>query len=250
MPASSCAEQALCSLIEVDCGIISLIKFFHFLRLSLLSSCRLRVAERRPASPLSSGASHPPHHCWSLSQLLIPPLPPLSPLFLLSPLISSQIALHTPPHSLLFSFSPPKWGGKDLAHAHSYIFPALISACHLDFTDVLWLFLPWFGQVQGSFPNPQCLASKIGWGNILDSRTKQLWSLCSLGSCEIDCHGNSVTCSTSNGFKRTCPIAVHCFNPNCLFDICDLLITMLKNNLHLQNPICGGSPGSIWLPCS
>lgn len=51
-----------------------------------------------------------------------------------------------------------------------------------------------------------------------------------------------------NGFKWTCPATGRCFIPKCLFDICDLLIIMLKNNLHLQNPICGGSPGSIWLP--
>lgn len=73
---------ALCSLIEVDCGIISLIKFFHFLRLSLLSSCRTRVAERRPSSPLSSGASHPPPSLLIIVSITHPSSPSPVSLFL------------------------------------------------------------------------------------------------------------------------------------------------------------------------
>lgn len=122
-----CKAAALCRLIEVDCGIISLVKFFHFLRLSLLSSHRPRAAERRPSSLLSSGRGTPhpitADHCLNYSSR---PLPPLSPLFLLSPPISSPIA---PRYSPLFFFppslpSPPQEVGKILAHAYSRIAPS------------------------------------------------------------------------------------------------------------------------------
>lgn len=59
---------------------------------------------------------------------------------------------------------------------------------------------------------------------------------------------NGATCNMSNGFKRICHDTVHGFKQNCLCDICDLLIRRFKkNSLHLQNHICGSSPGSIWL---
>lgn len=111
-PASSlCRATVLCGLIEVDCGIISLIKFFRSFRLSCSSSCQTRVVERRPSSIRSSGASHPPitaDHCLNYSSLLSLP-------FLLLSNPKLRCTLFT---SLSFSFSLlqilPKWGGKDL----------------------------------------------------------------------------------------------------------------------------------------
>lgn len=131
-----CRAPVLCGLIEVDCGIISLIKFFHFLRLSLLPSCRMRVAERRPSSPLSSGASHPPitaDHCLNYSSLfsslpnthlsftLSPSLADLSPAF--SSHLIPNCSIHSSPlsHSLCFSLSTSKQRWERFEACHSYV---------------------------------------------------------------------------------------------------------------------------------
>lgn len=267
-----CRAPTLCTLIEVDCSIISLITFFHFLRLSLLSSRRTRVAERRPSSPLSSGASHPPHHCWSLSQLLITPLPPLSPSFPFShcslPSFPSYLIANRSIHSsslasLSLSLSSLSEVGKiwnmpvpDISPSFPLSSVSLIRISQM-FCDY---FYPDLGDIFSPSSAGKSAAFSLFSNQDLEGeyffkpRIKQLWFLCWLFSCEIEIHRNSGACNMSNGFKRNYCDTVQCFNKNCLCDICDLLIVMVKKkkkkSLYLQNHICGSSPGSILLSCS
>lgn len=246
-----CRATVLCGLIEVNCGIISLIKFFHSFRLSCSSSCQTRVVERRPSSIPSSGASHPPHHCWSLSQLLIPPLTPLSPAF--SSYLILNCAVHSSPVSLflfLFSRSSQNEVGKicSLTSPHLSRSHLCLSSgfhrCSMIISALIW----WYFPAVEAFGAFLVFSDQDSAGTIFEPRPKRLWSFCSLCSCEMEIHKNGATCNMSNGFKRICHDTVHGFKQNCLCDICDLLIRRFKkNSLHLQNHICGSSSGSIWL---
>lgn len=226
-----CRAMVLCGLIEVNCRIISLIKFFHSFRLSCSSSCQTRVVERRPSSIPSSGASHPPHHCWSLSQLLIPPLTPLSPAF--SSYLILNCAVHSSPVSLflfLFSRSSQSEVGKicSLTSPHLSRSHLCLSSgfhrCSMIISALIW----WYFPAVEAFGAFLVFGDQDSAGTIFEPRPKRLWSFCSLCSCEMEIHKNGATCNMSNGFKRICHDTVHGFKQNCLCDICDLLIRRFK----------------------
>lgn len=181
-----CTAPAQRRLIEVDCGIISLIKFFHFLRLLPPVFLSNQGGGATPFLLLCPLALHIPpitaDHCLNYSSLLSPPLSPSFTVAALPP-SSSYLIPNCSTHSSPLALLKVRRGWVFEAR-HSCISPSFplssLSVIRISqmFSDYFYLDLaisptaaprphrPPPHHVPGNF-HFQCLSSEIGWGNII-----------------------------------------------------------------------------------